>query len=140
MKAMKKPLWGLSAVALAIGVVASTSYVLAAPTPSGQARKDRKLSRDDKPVNVGPVVIATGFEAEDGWELGFICGPEYVDCAAGGIPASGCAGGLAGGCGNCDAGGTNSATGWFMSNSSTHCFQPEISDGNPASGTQNLHM
>ncbi len=87
----------------------------------------------------GQVVESTGFEASDGWNLGFICDPSvFTNCPGPPLP-EGCTGDPIAD-GNCCWDDPNPNTGWFTSMSSEHCQEPHIDASNPATGDQHLRF
>jgi len=82
----------------------------------------------------GPIVESTGFEASDGWEVGFVCGEEFFDCAAPAgrlCPDPG---------GNCCVDDPNPDNGWHVAIDSQHCLEPHIDTANPFEGSQHLRL
>jgi hypothetical protein len=132
---MRKLIFGVTALAVAVALVASASVV---------AKPHKSLS-DMGPIGSGSTqdlnrsagaIESTGFEAADGWIAGAeLCGgpangfctiaPPFADqCPAAGT--------------NCCVGDPHPQTLWFRSGSDQHCSQPHIETAHPASGTQHL--
>jgi len=133
---MRKLIFGVSALAVAVALVASATVVakphksLLSTGPVSSAGGSQDLNRS------AGAVESTGFEAADGWTAGTeLCGgpangfctvlPPFANqCPAGGT--------------NCCVGDPHPATLWFRSGSDQHCSQPHIETAHPATGTQHL--
>lgn len=81
-----------------------------------------------------PIVESTGFEEEDGWVPGWICGPDFevvcVDDPDGaGDPEQ-----------TCGVDNPNPQTGWWLHNGARSCSEPHIATANPLEGKQHLRL
>lgn len=139
---MKKSLFGVAAVGLAVGVLAWSTY--AKPDrPRNVNPEARELMRTPAGVNAwsftAPAAESSGFEASEGWNHGFLCDPAtFTNCLGPPLPA-GCTGDPAAD-GNCCIDDPNPNTGWYMSVSSEHCGAPWIDTENPANGEQHVRF
>jgi len=136
----RKYLYGLAALLLAV------SAVRAAPPLAIKVNPQTPATCDEPAVPSGPftgafnAIYTTGFEASDGWDLGFsICGFEFAACVGNVSVGNVCtpkAGVLVNG--NCCDKDPNVDTGWFYNGLARHCNQPHIDNVHPASGAQHL--
>jgi hypothetical protein len=89
----------------------------------------------------GLTIESTGFEASDGWNLGFICDTAtFTNCLGPPLPLPGACDGDPLVDGNCCADDPNPYTGWYLSNTSQHCREPHIDTVNPATGEQHIRF
>ena len=142
---MRKSYLGLTAVAVAAGILVWSTSIQARPdNPRAERRAGlTEISRDIHGVYgstyAGPTVDSTGFEVSDGWNLGFICDTAtFTNCLGPPLPA-GCTGDPMAD-GNCCIDDPNPNTGWYLSVSSEHCNEPHIDTANPATGEQHLRF
>jgi hypothetical protein len=141
---MKKSLFGLAAVTLAVGAMVWSTSIQARPQrPRNVTSEDAEHFRYPGGMNAwaytGPVLESTGFEQSDGWNLGFMCDPAtFTNCLGPPLPAGGT--GDPNTDGNCESVDPNPNTGWYMSNSSQHCKEPHIDTDNPGKGEQHMRF
>jgi hypothetical protein len=135
---MRKLIFGVSALAVAVALVASAtaakphkSLIMSGPANTGGGTQD--LSRA-----VQPNIESTGFEAVDGFTAGAeLCGgPANGFCTT--LPPFGNVCPAAGT--NCCLGDPHPVNGWYRSGADQHCFEPHIDTVHPASGTQHLRF
>jgi len=87
-------------------------------------------------------ILSTGFEAEDGWDLGHsICGEEFALGLTCFYPVVNvCIPKHHAASQNCCPADPNENTGWHMSPSSRHCSYPLITDAHPFEGSQHMRF
>lgn len=133
---MRKFVFGVSALAVAVALVASAT-VVAKPNKSLHTTGPAGAGTQDLNRSAG-AIESTGFEAGDGWVAGTeLCGgPANGFCTV--LPPFG---------NTCPAAGTNCCVGdphpqnlWFRSGTDQHCFEPHIDTVNPQAGTQHLRF
>ncbi len=142
---MRKSLWGLTALAVAGGILIWSTSIQARPNNPRVVFKNQaaEVNRDINGLYgstyTGPTAESTGFEAAEGWNLGWMCdAATFSNCLGPPIPAS-CTGDPIADQ-NCCINNPNPYTGWYMSGSSQHCKEPHIDTANPATGEQHMRF
>ncbi len=148
MNMFKKSCWGLSAVAVTAGVLVWGGSLFAMPPNvypgslrSAEPHGD-SLGLSALPPSTGPSCESTGFETPEAactWELGWICGSTFTSCSTGTGIAISCTGNNVVD-ENCCSVNSNPLNGWYLSESSQHCFEPHVDTANPATGEQHLRF
>jgi hypothetical protein len=146
----KKCLYSLLVLGLAVATVYATTplsqpQAQSRPKPIAEAVTEGEFAMTTpQPILSGGLyVMGTGFEAVDGWDLGYsMHGPEFALCPQGSVGTA---------CqtkdypnhaisqNSCQRD-PNEDTGWWANISSRHCNQPFVSDVHPNTGTQHFRQ
>lgn len=104
-----------------------------AKTTASHGETERALQTATLIEDTGFEVI-DGFEARDGQNNGFICGPEFASCTDPTYRVCPDPGG------KCCKDDPNPDNGWYVDIGSMHCLEPHISMANPKTGDQHLRF